>query len=269
MKYIAVLLCLLSSTSIFAEQYTVGVVPQFASQGLNTIWQPLLTEISSRTGVTLKLVSEESIPAFEESFMRGDYDFAYMNPWHSVIAYEKQGYIPIIKDASRKLRGILVVNKDSSITAVSELQDSEIAFPAPNALGASLLMRADLKQLFNLNIKPVYVKTHPSVYLNVALKTTIAGGGVLGTLRKQPQALQDKLKIIYQTREVNPHPIVAHPRVDKLLQEKVQAAILAISADPKTQHLLADIPIQQASPAALAEYLQLKEWGLDAFYVEN
>ncbi|MEH6733769.1 MAG: phosphate/phosphite/phosphonate ABC transporter substrate-binding protein [Shewanella sp.] len=269
MKYVVAILCLIQSSWLLAQEYTFGVVPQYEPQKLNAIWQPLLDQVSEQTGVTIKLVTVESIPVFEQAFANGEYDFAYMNPWHSVIANEKQGYLPLIKDAGRQLQGVLVVKKNSGIDDVSQLEGAEIAFPAPNALGASLLMRADLAQLYGLTIKPVYVQTHSSVYLNVALNSTKAGSGVLGTLKQQPQNLQDKLKIIYKTRKISRHPIVAHPRVDPAIQQKVQQAILDIGQSEEHKHLLAGIPIIKPSIATLAEYQQLTQWGLRSFYVEN
>ncbi|WP_024611918.1 phosphate/phosphite/phosphonate ABC transporter substrate-binding protein [Pseudoalteromonas sp. TB64] len=269
MKYLVAILCLMHSSLLFAQEYTFGVVPQYESQKLNAIWQPLLKQVSKQTGVTIKLITVESIPVFEQAFANGEYDFAYMNPWHSVIAHEKQGYLPLIKDAGRKLQGILVVNKDSGITKLSQLEGAEIAFPAPNALGASLLMRADLALLHGITIKPVYVQTHPSVYLNVALHSTMAGGGVMGTFKQQPENLQNKLDILYKTREISRHPIVAHPRVDPAIQLKVQQAILSIGQDPEFKYLLEEIPIIKPSIATLAEYQQLTQWGLRSFYVEN
>ena len=115
MKYLVAILCLIHSSFLLAQEYTFGVVPQYEPQKLNAIWQPLLKQVSKQTGVTIKLITVESIPVFEKAFANGEYDFAYMNPWHSVVAYEKQGYLPLIKDAGRKLQGILLVNKDSDI----------------------------------------------------------------------------------------------------------------------------------------------------------
>lgn len=269
MKYVVAMLCLLQSSWLFSQEYTFGVVPQYESQKLNAIWQPLLKQVSEQTGVKIELITVKSIPVFEQAFANGEYDFAYMNPWHSVVAHEKQGYLPLIKDAGRSLQGVLVVNKKSGIDNLSQLEGAEIAFPAPNALGASLLMRADLALLYGLKIKPVYVQTHSSVYLNVALNSTKAGGGVLGTLKQQPKNLQQKLKVIYKTREISRHPIVAHPRVASEIQLKVQRAFLNIGESDEHKHLFAEIPIIEPSIATLAEYQQLTEWGLSAFYVEN
>jgi len=215
------------------------------------------------------MVGSPKIQDFEASFMAGDFDFAYMNPYHAMLAAEKHSYIPLVRDGARELFGILVVRKDSPIQSVSELAGKKIAFPSPNALGASLLMRMELATSYALEIKPVYVQTHSSVYLNVVLNKAEAGGGVLSTLNRQKPSVQDKLRILYQSRGMAPHPLMAHPRVPEMHRDKVRQAMLDMAATEKGVALLNKIPIKQAVPAQLADYLILKEWGLERFYVKN
>ena len=259
----------LSVPVIAADNYIVGVVPQFATQIISSTWEPLLEELAAKTGDTFELVIETDITQFEVAFERGDYDIAYMNPWHAVIAFETQGYVPIVKDGANSLKGILIVKADSEISEVSKLDNAEIAFPSPNALSASLLMRTELATLHGLTVTPLYVRTHPSVYLNVALGKSLAGGGVLRTLRAQPQSLQDQVKIIYETREVSPHPIVAHRSISAEARLKIANALLDIAAEPEGAALFAGIPMQQPTSAKLEEYLALRDWRLREFYVAN
>jgi phosphonate transport system substrate-binding protein len=259
----------LSVPVIAADNYIVGVVPQFATQIISSTWEPLLEELAAKTGDTFELVIETDITQFEVAFERGDYDIAYMNPWHAVIAFETQGYVPIVKDGANSLKGILIVKADSEISEVSQLDNAEIAFPSPNALSASLLMRTELATLHGLTVTPLYVRTHPSVYLNVALGKSLAGGGVLRTLRAQPQSLQDQVKIIYETREVSPHPIVAHRSISAEARLKIANALLDIAAEPEGAALFAGIPMQQPTSAKLEEYLALRDWRLREFYVAN
>ena len=259
----------LSVPVIAADNYIVGVVPQFATQIISSTWEPLLEELAAKTGDTFELVIETDITQFEVAFERGDYDIAYMNPWHAVIAFETQGYVPIVKDGANSLKGILIVKADSQISEVSQLDNAEIAFPSPNALSASLLVRTELATLHGLTVTPLYVRTHPSVYLNVALGKSLAGGGVLRTLRAQPQSLQDQVKIIYETREVSPHPIVAHRSISAEARLKIANALLDIAAEPEGAALFAGIPMQQPTSAKLEEYLALRDWRLREFYVAN
>lgn len=83
-----------------AKEYTFGVVPQFETHQLHTIWEPILEEITSSSGHTFKFLGNQNIPDFEKSIANGEYDFIYSNPWHAVVAWEEQGYIPIIRDTS-------------------------------------------------------------------------------------------------------------------------------------------------------------------------
>lgn len=222
----AVLVGLSVAHSARAAEFTVGVVPQFEAQKLHKIWQPILDELSLKTGHTFKLLGSKTIPEFESSFQKGEFDIIYANPWHAVIANQTQGYVPVIKDGSQQLKGILVVRKDSDINEVRQLDGKEIAFPSPNALGASLLMRTDLHNLFGINIVPIYVKTHPSVYLNVLLGDAVAGGGVTRTFMEQPEKITNNLRVIYQTREMNPHPICVHPRVPRQQREQIEKNVV-------------------------------------------
>ena len=66
---------------------------------------------------------------------------------------------------------------------------------------------------------------------------------------------------------MSPHPIAAHPRVPKIDRKKVQHALLEMAATAKGQAMLAKIPMKQAIVTSIDDYLELKSWGLDAFYV--
>lgn len=273
MKYL-LSLCLVAlaaplwaADSVSSREYTVGVVPQFEQRKLFETWQPILSALEQRTGFRLKLIGSPKIPVFEKKFLAGQYDFAYMNPYHLLKANDSQGYVPLVRDDSRMLKGVLVVAKDSPYEALSDLDGSMIAFPSPNALGASLLMRADLDGQFNLKFTPRYVQTHSSVYLNVALGQTAAGGGVLSTLKKQPEDLQSHLRILYETQGIKPHPLSAHPRVPESDREKMRDAWLALASTAQGQQLMARIPMFQSVSATMDDYTELRDRGLDDYYI--
>lgn len=261
--------CVLYPLSAQAQtEYTLGVVPQFDSRKIAKIWQPIIREIEKQSGIRLRLVGAPSIPDFEKAFTKGEYDFAYMNPYHALVANQSQGYQPIIRDVGRQLFGIIVVRKDSSINSVKELDKMTVAFPAPNALGASLIPRSEFSTKYNIKIKPKYVKSHGSVYLNVLLGQAQAGGGVQKTFERQSEEIKSQLRILYKTRKVAPHPVVAHPRVKKEAADKFAKAILSMEKTIKHSTLLRKIPIKQAGKASLKDYMPLKEMGLDKFYIK-
>ncbi|MFV9615876.1 MAG: phosphate/phosphite/phosphonate ABC transporter substrate-binding protein [Gammaproteobacteria bacterium] len=250
------------------QEYSFGVVPQFEQRKLFRIWQPILLELEKYTKLKFHLKGSAKIPDFEKEFLAGHYDFAYMNPYHILAANNKQGYIPLIRGSGKPLYGVLVVKKDSNIKKLQDLDGKTIAFPAPNALGASLLIRADLKKHHHLDFKPKYVKTHSSVYLNVALGLTDAGGGVASTLDEQKDEIKDQLNVLYETRHMAPHPLSVHPRVAKDVQDKVKQAILKMAETEHGRALLEKVPLRNAISADISHYQELKSWGLKEFWVE-
>lgn len=261
---------LLFSTLVHAEDkvYIVGMVPQFEARKLTAIWVPILEQLTVETGLKFKLEGAPNINEFEKKFMAGTYDFVYMNPYHFVLGNQLQGYIPLVKDGSKKLHGVLVVQKDSPIQNVAQLNGAKIAFPSPNALGASLQMRQELHDIFNIQITPVYVNTHGSVYLNVLLGDTLAGGGVGKTLQKQKAEYRQALRVIHKTTPVASHPIAAHPRVPSADIEKVTAALINMGKTVATAALLQGIPIQEVTIATFSDYEPLKNMNLERFYIQ-
>ncbi|ARE40694.1 Phosphonate ABC transporter phosphate-binding periplasmic component [Rhodovulum sp. P5] len=247
--------------------YTIGVVPQFEARRLAEIWMPILDEISKRTGYAFQMVGASDIPQFEGEFMQGTYDFAYMNPYHALVAEDTQGYLPIIRDGGRQLFGILVVRKDAPFQSVSELAGKSIAYPAPNALGASLLIRADLDRIFALDYTASYVATHSSAYLNVFLGGADAAGGVMATFRKQDPAIGDQLRVLYETTRVPPHPIVVHPRVPHEAAEAFRKAVLDLAETDEGAALLAQVPFRKAIAAGATDYAVLRDLALESYFV--
>jgi len=274
-RTLSLVLILMTSFSIGSaayaagKTYSIGVVPQFEARKLRKIWLPIIKQLEQETGFKFKLRGAPTIPAFEQEFLAGKFDISYMNPYHLLIANESQGYIPLVRDHSKRLQGVLVVRKDSPIQSVKDLNNKTLAFPSPNALGASLQMRAELHDKFKINITPKYVKTHDSVYLNVYLKQVAAGGGVGKTLRKQAPQLREQLKVIYKTTPVAPHPIAAHPRVPKADRDAIVKALIKISATKSGQKVLAQIPIKKLGKSSMQDYQPLQGMKLKRFFVSK
>jgi len=244
---------------------TVGVVPQFDIPRIQAIWRPILDEMEKRTGIKFVLSGAATIPAFERDLIQGEYDLAYINPYHVVKLAEHQGYRPLVRDVGRDLYGILVVPRSSPIKSVKELNDQVVAFPAPLALGATLLMRSELYDRYGIEVVPRYVLSHSSVYLNVALEEVVAGGGVQKTLAQQSKELQDSLKVLYKTDLVPSHPLVVHSRVSGQVQQQLLDVMLALGQDAVGRKLLSKVPVVEIGVADIKDYQPLSEMGLERF----
>ncbi len=226
------------------QVFSVAVVPQLPPRIIYQKWSPLLETIGKSAGLCFELLTPETIPEFERLLFKGTPDFAFANPYHAVIARKMVGYVPLIIDGRSKLTGLLVVRSDSSIHSIQDLHNKKVAFPAPNAFAASLLIRAELAKK-GVHIEPTYLKTHASAYRAVAMGSYLAAGGVNTTLEREDPALQLNLRILYETDAYAPHPFIANPRVPTNIRNAVLAAMMSLPNTRAGEKLLADVQIPE------------------------
>ena len=266
---LAVCTLLIFTGSGFAQEpYKLSVVPQFPALVIHDDWQPLLDYLQETVGVEFELSLQDTIPLFEVDFLEGNPDFIFLNPYHEVMAHQAHGYEPLLSDGSRQLKGILVVAASSDINKVEDLDATTVAFPAPNAFGASLYMRALLANEIGIEISPNYVDTHANSYRHVLIGDAAAGGGVYNTLRKETDDFQSALRVLYETPGVTPHPLAVHPRVPESVREAVINAVLELSESEEGRELLQAIQLKEPVRVSYEEHYQILEnYNLEDFIV--
>lgn len=265
--FAAILLGVLSFSTLAEEIYKFSVVPQFERRQLFAIWQPIVDELQKRTGLRFQLVTALSVTDYENEVMGGQYDFIYLNPYMMPIVADKPGYIPLVRD-SKPLRGILVVRKDSPFQRVEDLHDKTLAVPSMTALGASLLLRAELDRQFKVQPRVVVAKTHSSVFLHVINGLAAAGGSVQKALAEQDPRVRETLKVLHQTVAVPSHPLAAHKRVPASVRESVRQAFLDLSASESGRQLLAAVPMESPIATRIEDYEVLRSLNLELYTVQ-
>ena len=260
------IICFVQTASATDKIYSIAVVPQWQPIVIQRNWRPFIAEVSRRSGVSLKLLQNRSIPDFEAMILRGEPDFAYMNPYHAVMVHDTQGYIPLVRNGQKELRGILVVRRDSGINSIDDLDGQKIVFPSPNAFGASLFMRALLNKYEDIQVTPKYVNTHANVYRNVIFKNALAGGGVNKTLNQEKQGVRKQLKVIYETPGTAPHPFSSHPRVPLKIRNRIRIAIHSMWQEQTHLDLLDQVQLSSPVDADYRnDYKPLEVLGLEDF----
>ena len=256
-------LCAPQSTAQQKESLTFAVVPQQSAKKLAKLWTPLLTEISKKSGVKLIFTTAPNIPMFEQRLAKGEYDFAYMNPYHFVVYNKSTGYQALAKQKNKHIQGIIVVKKNSGITELGQLKDLTLAFPAPAAFAATLLPKADLKAQ-GIAVTSRYVSSHDSVYLSVARGLFPAGGGIMRTFNNAPQHVRDELQILWKTPKYTPHAIANHPLVPHEVSQNVQQSLLTLHTSEQGLQLLKAINFTQFETAQDSDWNDIRVLGIDS-----
>ena len=262
-RFTAIILSLIlfSPVTGYAETLTFSVVPQQSASKLARLWTPILAYLSDKSGVKIQFTTAKNIPTFERRLAEGRYDFAYMNPYHFTVFNRTPGYQAFARQKNKKIKGIVVVHKDSSLSDLTELDGENLAFPSPAAFAASVLPRARLKR-DNIHFQSSYVSSHDSVYLGVSRGVFPAGGGVMRTFNNTDPEVRKNLKVLWTTKTYTPHAIAAHPRVDQETVEKVRAALLSMNDDPAGKALLKTINFKGMQSASNADWDDVRGLGL-------
>lgn len=237
---LATLCCLYTSSAAAANERVLGVVPQGAPTLLASQWQPLVSHLQSSTHLPLHFGTASTISDFEERVLRGDYDYIYVNPLLFLRLQKEQGYRALVSRKNR-LTGILVAATDAP-DGLGWLKGKTIAFPSPHALGATLLIRSELKR-HHIPHNVSYVGTHHSGYQGILVGRYPAAGGVMRTFELLPEASRSKLRIILQTPTVIGHIIAAHPRVPKKESDRIAAVLKEMNSQGRTRDILKNIRI--------------------------
>jgi len=239
-----------------------GFVPQQSASKLARLWTPILNYLSEQTGYRLRFRTAQNIPVFEQRLAAGEYDLSYMNPYHYTTFQRAPGYAAFARARDKRIKGIVVVRRDSPVKDLRELDGQTLAFPSPAAFAASVLPRARFKAE-GITITPKYVSSHDSVYRTVARGLYPAGGGVIRTFKNVDPAISDQLRILWTTRPYTPHAIAAHPRVPTQVVQRLQQAMLAMDRNPQGKKLLAAIRIKGFERGEDKDWDDVRALGID------
>ncbi|MCS5699113.1 phosphate/phosphite/phosphonate ABC transporter substrate-binding protein [Cyanobium sp. FGCU-52] len=247
----------------------MGIVPQLPPREIVSTWSPELRQVGQRAGQCLVLVVPPSIPAFEQQLRSGQLDFAFLNPYHHVMAQRWRGFVPLVRDGQSQLEGILVVRRDSPVRRLADLKGATVAFPAPNSFAATLMPRALLSRA-GIPITPRYVRTHSNVYRAVILGSSLAGGGVNNTLQRERPEVRQRLRVLWRTPPFAAHPFSAAATVPVKVRLRVQEAFLDLSRTAPGRKLLASVQLPKVVKADHArDYAPLAGLGLERYVVEG
>ncbi|UMM04987.1 phosphate/phosphite/phosphonate ABC transporter substrate-binding protein [Vibrio campbellii] len=255
---ICLLVLMLPPKLMAKPQLIFGVVPQQSAAKLAEQWQPLLDRWGELAGVELKFATARDIPTFEKRLAAGEYDVAYMNPYHFTLVNQTPGYTAIAHAKDKKITGILVTKADWK-GDLQDLQQQTIAFPAPRAFAASIINQSELTQK-GIVFDTKYVGSHDSVYLGVAKGLYQAGGGVSRTFHSLDESVKNQLKILYKTAPYTPHAIAVSHSVVTETREALQNSIETLNRDAKAQgsfHLLNIKGLQHAEDKDWNDVVQL------------
>ncbi len=238
--------CLISAAALAAEKqtYSLAVIPNLPAIALHKNWTPFVEYMSKELGVNIELKLYDKITTFLEETQDGRADFIYSAPNMFYLAYLKQKYIPLIR-SSNLLRGRVFVRKDSPYYKISDLQGKTIAFVGPKNVCSVITRHAILTGQGGINYNTSFSGSTINVAKSVILGKADAGATLDISMMNDMPDMVNEFRILLETDQIAPHPIAAHPRVPKKLQDAFAAALMALDTSDKGRALLDKVKIKK------------------------
>lgn len=121
------------------------------------------------------------------------------------------------------------------------------------------------QQTVRLNLKQLFAGSSSNVYKSVLLGKSAAGAVLDVDFDAQPEDVKAQLTPLVRTPKMAPHPISAHPRVPKQLQQALEAAVIKMGSTAEGKKLLRAVQLSDPVPADYArDYKVLGKMDYDA-----
>lgn len=260
-----------ASPSSAAERvvYTLAILPSAPPVTMNKLWAPFVELLSRNTGLELRLKHYERMAEFERDLWSGGPDLAFSSPIQVVVAHLSSGYVPLVR--AQKAIGVgLFVRRDSAVRRLEDLKGKKISFVGNKNLCSVAMQHLLARHGLKLDFEKEFAGSSRNVIINVLLRKTDAGAIFLPDLDREPDETRAELREVVQTAPIASHPLSAHPRVPRRVQEEVTRAVLAMGGAPDAAELLGTLRLKDPvraeyqrdySPLESIDIKGLTDWG--------
>ena len=246
-----------------------GALPRLSAGELQAMYSPLAEYLSRETGEKFTIVVPKDFDAFKAAVKAGQMDVGFANPLIYVQAKEKSNLEPLalaseVKSGTR-LRGIIIVRKDSGIAKVQDLKGKKLIFvdndsAAGYVFQMLLLSKAGLDVNRDFTVLP-FAKKHENVTAAVFNKTADAGGIREDELDKMKDKLDvSQIRIVGYTDYFPNWPFFATAKLKPEMASKIRAALLKLKPnDPQNEKILGPARLTGFIPVTDKEYDELRK----------
>ena len=248
-----------------------GTLPRLSAAELQTMYAPLAGYLAKETGEKVSIVVPKTFDDFKRAVKAGKIDIGFANPLVYVQVKEKVDVEPLALSSDvtsgTRLRGIIIVRKDSGINSLQDLRGKKISFmakdsPAAYLFQVLLLSKAGLEIHKDFTVLP-FAKRHDKIIKEVLDKIADAGAVREDEFEKMKDSADfSQLRIIGYTDYLPNWPAFATPKLNKATANKVRAALLKLKPnDPQNEKILGLARLTGFIPVADKEYDGLRAAG--------
>jgi phosphonate transport system substrate-binding protein len=216
--------------------YTFNVLNHRSVALTAQYWNPILVYVTEKTGIALELRLNRTSQENTAKAETGIYDFLFTNHFFTP-ERDRLGFRVIARPAGAGIRGEIVVNADSSVRTLQDLEGRPVAFPTPDGF-TGYWVPMDALVNAGVAVKPVF-SGNQEMSIGLLRRDEVAAAGVNSTVAENFARRTDyAYRVLWSSRPYNDLCIMANPRVPKEKAAAVRAALIAMAKDPKGRRIL-------------------------------
>ena len=198
-------------------------------------WNPILSYVSTVSGVPLRLKMGPTWQETDAMMARGEFDFIYTN--HNFQPqYDGIGYRVIARWGGDAIRCVIAVAADSPLQRIDELAGKRVAFPSPDAFVGYAVPKVGLKKA-GVVVEEVFSGNQEGALAQLKARRVAAAAANSRFLAQYSEREGVRFRELYIS---DPYPelaVVAHPRVPAQIVERVRQALLGLKNDPNAEEI--------------------------------
>jgi len=220
-----------------AEQpYAFHVLMQRSIALTAQYWNPILTYVSTKSGVPLELRLAKSAKDGNAVAELGGYDFQYTNHFFTP-ERDRLGWKVIARPAGPGIRSQIVVPVDSPIQSLQELKGKEVAFVTPDGFtGYWLPMDALLRA--KVNVKVVFTGNQEASSAQLRVNKVAAAGVNSSVMARYGRRESFEYRALWTSDIYQDLCIMANPKMPAEKVAAVRAALVDMAKDPEGRKVL-------------------------------
>lgn len=237
-RYFVFLFCFNIIFLVASEKasYTFGVLSQRSAVLTAQYWNPILTYVSSKSGISLVLKVERTGPDSNIAIQKGAYDFVYSNTIFSPRMAESNYHV-ILRPLDEAIRGQIVTLTSSPLYSLQDIAGKELGFPSPTAF-VGYFVPMDYLQQHGIKITPVFGANQEGIMAQLKAEKVLVASVNNQIMSAYAHRENISYRILWESDKFLNIPIAVHPRIPQDIVQVVQKAFAQMHEDPQGLKIL-------------------------------
>jgi phosphonate transport system substrate-binding protein len=211
------------------NQRSAGLTAQY--------WNPILSHVSRKSGVELRLKLGKTAPETTELTVRGEVQFAFTNHLFTP-ERARLGWKVIAATDEPAMRGIIAVPAESRLRQLKDLQGQKVAFPSAEAF-VGYKVPQDALTRHGVAVESVFAGNQEGAMSQLKLGRVVAAG--VNDIVMEAYARREGMayRVLWESEAFPSLAVMVAPTVPAAHVRAVRDALVGMSRDPEGKEVLA------------------------------